>query len=175
MANERLTKIYVKLIVIAALIAFSILMVWQKRPPLGLDLKGGTELIYRVRTEDLSKSEQVNVVERTIAVVRKRVDPDGSLGLSIREHGRDRFYIQLPTMDPREGRRIEDIIRRAVVDEVDHRHLSIEVPWLAGLNTTAENLAKVFFERIAPELPGAVRLASVTVHETERNSATFRS
>jgi len=113
MANERLTKIYVKLIVIAALITVSVLMIWQKRPPLGLDLKGGTELIYRVRTEDLSKSEQVNVVERTIAVVRKRVDPDGSLGLSIRKHGRDRFYIQLPTMDPREGRRIEDIIRRA--------------------------------------------------------------
>ena len=70
-------------------------------------------MIYRVRTEDLSKGEQINVVERTIAVVRKRVDPDGSLGLSIREHGRDRFYIQLPTMDPREGQRIEDLIRRA--------------------------------------------------------------
>ena len=70
---------------------------------------------------------------------------------------------------------LKDIIRRTVVDEVDHRHLSVEVPWLAGINTTAENLAKVFFERIASELPPAVRLASVTVHETERNSATCRA
>ena len=70
---------------------------------------------------------------------------------------------------------LKDIIRRTVVDEVDHRHLSIEVPWLAGDNTTAENLARAFFERIAPALPAGVRLAAVTVHETERNSASFRS
>jgi 6-pyruvoyltetrahydropterin/6-carboxytetrahydropterin synthase len=69
---------------------------------------------------------------------------------------------------------LKDIIRRTVVDEVDHRHLSIEVPWLAGANTTAENLARVFFERIAPALPAGVRLAAVTVHETERNSASYR-
>ena len=69
---------------------------------------------------------------------------------------------------------LKDIIRRTVVDEVDHRHLSIDVPWLAGSNTTAENLARAFFERIAPALPAGVRLAVVTVHETERNSASFR-
>jgi 6-pyruvoyltetrahydropterin/6-carboxytetrahydropterin synthase len=70
---------------------------------------------------------------------------------------------------------LKDIIRRTVVDEVDHRHLSIEVPWLAGTNTTAENLARAFFERIAPALPAAIRLAVVTVHETERNSASCRA
>jgi 6-pyruvoyltetrahydropterin/6-carboxytetrahydropterin synthase len=69
---------------------------------------------------------------------------------------------------------LKDIIRRTVVEEVDHRHLSIEVSWLAGTNTTAENLARVFFERIAPALPAGVRLAAVTVHETERNSASYR-
>jgi 6-pyruvoyltetrahydropterin/6-carboxytetrahydropterin synthase len=69
---------------------------------------------------------------------------------------------------------LKDIVRGTVVDEVDHRHLSIEVPWLSGINTTAENLARAFFERIAPALPGGVRLAAVTVHETERNSASFR-
>jgi hypothetical protein len=31
----------------------------------------------------------------------------------------------------------------------------------------------VFFERVAPELPTGVDLASLTVHETERNSATY--
>jgi len=69
---------------------------------------------------------------------------------------------------------LKDIVRRTVVDEVDHRHLSVDVPWLAGFNTTAENLARIFFERIAAALPAGVRLAVVTVHETERNSASFR-
>ena len=69
---------------------------------------------------------------------------------------------------------LKDIVRGTVVDEVDHRNLSIEVPWLAGINTTAENLARAFFERIAPALPRGVQLAVVTVHETERNSASYR-
>jgi 6-pyruvoyltetrahydropterin/6-carboxytetrahydropterin synthase len=69
---------------------------------------------------------------------------------------------------------LKDVVRGTVVDEVDHRNLSIEVPWLTGINTTAENLARAFFERIAPALPRGVRLAAVTVHETERNSASYR-
>jgi 6-pyruvoyltetrahydropterin/6-carboxytetrahydropterin synthase len=68
---------------------------------------------------------------------------------------------------------LKDIVRGTVVDQADHRHLSIEVPWLAGINTTAENLARVFFERISPDLPAGVQLFAVTVHETERNSATY--
>ena len=70
---------------------------------------------------------------------------------------------------------LKDIVRGTVVDEVDHRNLSIEVPWLTGINTTAENLARVFFERIAPALPRGVRLAAVTGQETERNSASYRA
>ena len=69
---------------------------------------------------------------------------------------------------------LKDIIRRVVVADVDHRHLNIEVPWLASINPTSENLARVFFDRIEPELPDHIRLAAVTVHETERNSATYR-
>jgi 6-pyruvoyltetrahydropterin/6-carboxytetrahydropterin synthase len=62
---------------------------------------------------------------------------------------------------------------RTVVDHVDHRHLNIEVPWLEGIIPTAENLARVFFERAAPELPDGVELVALTIHETERNSATY--
>jgi len=68
---------------------------------------------------------------------------------------------------------LKEILEREVVSEVDHRHLNIEVPWLEGINPTAENLARVFFERVAPALPAGVSLHRVTVHETERNSATF--
>jgi len=68
---------------------------------------------------------------------------------------------------------LKGILERVVVREVDHRHLNLEVPWLEGINPTAENLARVFFERVMPALPEDVGLASVTVHETERNSATF--
>lgn len=82
-------------------------------------------------------------------------------------------------VDPETGyvmdmKELKRIISERVVAEVDHRHLNHEVPWLEGVNPTAENLARIFHQRIAPALPGGVRLAAVTVHETERNRATYR-
>ena len=68
---------------------------------------------------------------------------------------------------------LKGVINRTVVDEVDHRHLNIEVPWLQNINPTAENLARVFFERVEPALPEGIELASLTVHETDRNSASY--
>jgi 6-pyruvoyltetrahydropterin/6-carboxytetrahydropterin synthase len=82
-------------------------------------------------------------------------------------------------VDPATGylvdmKELKEILRRVIVAEVDHRHLNHEVPWLDGVNPTAENLAMVFFRRLVPVLPAGVRLQGVTVHETDRNSATWR-
>jgi len=81
--------------------------------------------------------------------------------------------------DPETGflvdmKQLKEIICRVVVNEVDHRHLNIEVSWLSGINPTSENLARVFYDRIESEMPDEIRLAAVTVHETDRNSATYR-
>ena len=70
---------------------------------------------------------------------------------------------------------LKSVLNRRVVNDVDHRHLNIEVPWLDGVIPSAENLAKVFFERVASDLPDGVELAALTVHETDRNSATYSS
>lgn len=68
---------------------------------------------------------------------------------------------------------LKEVVRERVVAEVDHRHLNLDVPWLNAVIPTAENLARVFFERLAPALPEGIRLLAVTVHETDRNRATF--
>jgi len=68
---------------------------------------------------------------------------------------------------------LKTVLNRRVVNDVDHRHLNIEVPWLDGVIPSAENLARVFFERVASDLPDGVELAALTVHETDRNSATY--
>ena len=91
MANDRLTQLYVKLIVVVALIVISGVAIWQKRIPLGLDLRGGSELLYRIRTEDLSDAKRRNVTQETINVIRKRVDPGGRMELDIRPRGKYRF------------------------------------------------------------------------------------
>ena len=67
-------------------------------------------------------------------------------------------------------KQLSDVICRRIIDDVDHRNLNTDVPWLLGRIPTAENLALTFWERIRSELPdGALR--SVRVWETDKNWA----
>ena len=65
---------------------------------------------------------------------------------------------------------LSDVICRQVIQDVDHRNLNTDVPWLKGRIPTAENLAQAFWERLRPELPDGL-LRSVRVWETDKNWA----
>ena len=65
---------------------------------------------------------------------------------------------------------LSDVIKRRVIQDVDHRNLNTDVPWLEGRIPTAENVALACWERIGSELPpGSLR--SVRVWETDKNWA----
>ena len=65
---------------------------------------------------------------------------------------------------------LSDVMNGQVIQEVDHRNLNTDVPWLSGLIPTTENLAVTFWERLRPELPEGL-LRSVRVWETDKNWA----
>lgn len=65
---------------------------------------------------------------------------------------------------------LSDLIHRRVIQDVDHRNLNTDVPWLEGRIPTAENLALAFWERIRSELPEE-RLRTVRLWETDKNWA----
>ena len=65
---------------------------------------------------------------------------------------------------------VSDVIARQIIQDVDHRNLNTDVPWLDGRIPTAENLALVFWDRLAKEFPDGL-LRSVRVWETEKNWA----
>jgi 6-pyruvoyltetrahydropterin/6-carboxytetrahydropterin synthase len=65
---------------------------------------------------------------------------------------------------------LSDIIATQVIQDVDHRNLNTDVPWLKGRIPTSENLAEAFWERLQPELPAGL-LRSVRVWETDKNWA----
>jgi 6-pyruvoyltetrahydropterin/6-carboxytetrahydropterin synthase len=65
---------------------------------------------------------------------------------------------------------LSEVICREIIQDVDHRNLNTDVPWLKGCVPTAENLALAFWERLRPELPDGL-LRSVRVWETEKNWA----
>ncbi|HEX6350667.1 MAG TPA: 6-carboxytetrahydropterin synthase [Candidatus Dormibacteraeota bacterium] len=64
---------------------------------------------------------------------------------------------------------LDKLMRQAVIDDVDHRHLNRDVPWLDGVIPTAENLALAFWHRLNERLPEG-RLARVRLVESENNS-----
>jgi 6-pyruvoyltetrahydropterin/6-carboxytetrahydropterin synthase len=67
--------------------------------------------------------------------------------------------------------RLMEILREEIVSQVDHKHLNKDVPWLAGVIPTAENVAVVFWERLEPRLRGfeGCRLHRVRVCESRNN------
>lgn len=78
-------------------------------------------------------------------------------------------------IDPATGyvldlKQLSDVISRRVIQDVDHRNLNTDVPWLEGRIPTAENLALAFWERLHSALPDGV-LRSVRLWETEKNWA----
>jgi 6-pyruvoyltetrahydropterin/6-carboxytetrahydropterin synthase len=67
-------------------------------------------------------------------------------------------------------KQLSDVISSRIIEDVDHRNLNTDVPWLEGLIPTAENLAAAFWERMRSELP-AGSLRSVRLWETDKNWA----
>jgi 6-pyruvoyltetrahydropterin/6-carboxytetrahydropterin synthase len=65
---------------------------------------------------------------------------------------------------------LSDVMQQQVIQDVDHRNLNTDVPWLQGSVPTAENLVVIFAERLKRELPEGA-LKSVRLWETDKNWA----
>jgi 6-pyruvoyltetrahydropterin/6-carboxytetrahydropterin synthase len=68
---------------------------------------------------------------------------------------------------------LAQIVRKVILDEVDHRNLNTDVDWLRGVIPTTENLVCTFWDRLEESIPGSL-LASVRLGETEKNWAERR-
>ena len=67
--------------------------------------------------------------------------------------------------------RLMVILREELIGEVDHKHLNHDVPFLAGIIPTAENVAVAFWRRLEPHLGGfeGCRLHRVRICESRNN------
>jgi 6-pyruvoyltetrahydropterin/6-carboxytetrahydropterin synthase len=70
---------------------------------------------------------------------------------------------------------LKELVESLVINDVDHKDLNRDTPWLEGRIPTTEVLAQSIFERIAEAVskraPNAY-LDSITLHETRRISVT---
>ena len=69
--------------------------------------------------------------------------------------------------------RLKDNMRERVIDRVDHTNLNEDVDFLRNVIPTAENLARSFWQQLAPAIPNG-ELYEVVLQETERNSVRYR-
>jgi 6-pyruvoyltetrahydropterin/6-carboxytetrahydropterin synthase len=110
------------------------------------------------------------------------LSPDANAALygqCARPHGHN-YYLEVTVAgipDPLTGMavdlgQLDDLVRRSVLDEVDHHTLEA-VPSLAGVISTGEGLARAFWRRLGTELP-AMTLSRIVVQETAKNRFEYR-
>src|SRR5262245_61298289 len=89
-------SIYTHIAIVIAVLGFAF---WALNPPskkvkFGKDLAGGVSLVYQV---SIGPNEQAkDVIEKTIEVLKRRVDPDGLMEISMVQAGNDRIEITMP-------------------------------------------------------------------------------
>ena len=86
-------------LLVVLLVVLSVWSIWplQKKVRLGLDIKGGTSFLIRLKGEDKTISK--GMLDQAVEVIRKRVDYFGSGEPIISPVGTDRILVQIPGLD----------------------------------------------------------------------------
>ncbi len=146
-----------------------------------IDMSKPGKAILRQRF-DFAASHRLNVAslspEENARLFGKCNNPNGhghnylvepSVEVDVEPHGRHALTL----------RQLEEIVDDVVLRRFDHKNLNLDTPEFAdgrGLNPSVENIAKVVYELLAPEISrrceGAF-LRDVTVWESERTSSTY--
>ena len=81
---------------------------WRNAIPLGIDLAGGTNLVYGIDNEaaerqqkkEPGKSIPVATIDKMVSAISKRINPSGAEEVTVRRVGNDRIEIIIPGADP---------------------------------------------------------------------------
>lgn len=87
-----------KIILIIVLVVLAALRLYPPSKTLkpGIDLAGGTSLIYEINSHGLSNEDKKDLSQRMITILRRRIDPANIQNLIWRPQGNTRFEIQMP-------------------------------------------------------------------------------
>ena len=82
---------------------------------------------------------------------------------TIDEHGR---ALEAGTLDA--------AVNRHCIEHLDHKHLNLDVPELAGLNPSVEHIAQVIWKMLVSNMPQTAGLEEISVWETDKTVCTYR-
>lgn len=75
---------------------------WKNAMRLGIDLAGGTNLIYQVETKEAidEKKDVESAMNQLVQTIQKRINPSGTEEVAVRRVGTDRIEVIIPGADP---------------------------------------------------------------------------
>ena len=65
-------------------------------------------------------------------------------------------------------KKLSTIIKDRVIEQLDHRNLNVDVPFMEGKMCSTENLAIAIWNELVPHLPQGVDLHCIKLYETPR-------
>jgi 6-pyruvoyltetrahydropterin/6-carboxytetrahydropterin synthase len=69
---------------------------------------------------------------------------------------------------------LKDIINDYIIDDLDHKNINLDVPWMAGKMASTENIIIAIWDRlIGPISETGCTLHSLKLEETENNYAEY--
>ncbi|MEU1366920.1 protein translocase subunit SecD [Streptomyces sp. NPDC005803] len=99
----------VRAVLAAAVLLVSVLITLTMSPRLGLDLQGGTRMVLQAEDSGTAKADREST-DRTLEVLRKRIDSLGVTEPALTRSGEDRIIVELP--DVQDPRKAADVIGR---------------------------------------------------------------
>ena len=93
--GSRRRNVFILLLVLGLLVA-SLAVIASKRTVLGLDLRGGTQLVYQGRPTPQTPVVTPDAIDRAIEIIRKRTDTLGVSEPEIQRIGSDQIQVGLP-------------------------------------------------------------------------------
>ena len=102
-----------KVLLIVAVVGFSIWQVWppQQKIHLGLDLQGGMQLLLKVDLEKVPAEGRKDATDRVVEIIRNRIDQLGVREPVISKQAKDEVVVQLPGITDRD--RAKEIVAKA--------------------------------------------------------------
>jgi len=64
---------------------------------------------------------------------------------------------------------LKSVVEARVVEDMDHKNVNLDVPWMEGTITSAENIVVAIWARLVDHMPAGVKLAKLTLWETPRH------
>lgn len=125
----------------------------------------------------ITRIEHFNAAHRLFNPVWSRAENEAVFGKCANEnwHGHNfELYVTIKgDPNPNTGfvydvKRLSIIVKKHVIDKLDHKNLNVDVDFMTGKLCSIENLVIAIWKQLVPHLPKDVQLHCLKLYETPR-------